>query len=91
MNQFIPETKDNVYGYHLYWRRNNRTITFCVQGDDAKIDNCYTVPYNIFLLSYFQSYSNVEICTSVYSINTFINMHSNDMTVPMIKKLIKIV
>lgn len=66
---FIEQTKENVNGYPLYRRRNNgRTITKNIHGKDVEIDNQYIVPYNPFLLMYFQAHINVELCASVHSI-----------------------
>ena len=67
--EFVHETKENVNGYPLYKRRNNgRTITKHVKGNKIETDNQYIVPYNPFLLLYFQAHINVEICASVHSI-----------------------
>lgn len=67
--QFVNETKENVNGYPLYRRRNNsRTITKQIRGNNIEVDNRYIVPYNPFLLLYFQAHINVEICASVHSI-----------------------
>ena len=54
----------NVHDYPL----NIRTVIKHVQDNNIEIDNRYIVPYNPFLLLYFQAHINAEICTSVKSI-----------------------
>lgn len=66
---FVPETKENVNGYPLYRSRNNgNTFSKVVNGVKIDIDNRFIVPYNAFLLRYFQAHINVEICASVHSV-----------------------
>lgn len=67
--QFVSETKENVNGYPLYRRRNNgRTFSKVINQVKIDIDNRFIVPYNAFLLRYFQAHINVEICASVHSV-----------------------
>lgn len=66
---FIEETKENVNGYPLYRRRDNgTTITKRINGEFVYVTNQFIVPYNPFLLLYFRTHINVEICSSVRSI-----------------------
>lgn len=66
---YLEETKENVQGYPLYKRPdNNRKIIKKVHGENIEIGNQFVVPYNPFLLLYFQAHINVEICSSVRSI-----------------------
>lgn len=67
--QFSSVTKENYNGYPVYMRRDNgRTISKTVNGKCIDIDNRYVVPYNPFLLKYFEAHINVEICASVHSV-----------------------
>jgi hypothetical protein len=45
------------------------------------LDNWYVVPYNPYLLAKFICHINIEVCTIVKSVNTFINMCMKGMTV----------
>jgi len=66
---FVEQTNENVNGYPLYKRRDNgRTVKKRIQGEYIEIGNQFVVPYNPFLLLYFQAHINVEICSSVRSI-----------------------
>jgi hypothetical protein len=66
---FIEETKENVDGYPRYRRRDNgRAISKRINGEFVDVTNQFIVPYNPFLLLYFQAHINVEICSSVRSI-----------------------
>ncbi|KAL4101110.1 hypothetical protein QTP88_021130 [Uroleucon formosanum] len=67
--QFSSVTKENYNGYPVYMRRDNgQTISKTVNGKCIDIDNRYVVPYNPFLLKYFEAHINVEICASVHSV-----------------------
>ena len=66
---FNEITKENVNGYPVYKRpQNGRKIKKFVKGKTVEVDNQFIVPYNPFLLRYFQAHINVEICSSVKSV-----------------------
>ena len=66
---FNEVTKDNVNGYPVYKRPNNRRVILkFVKGAEVEVDNRFVVPYNPFLLRYFEAHINVEICLSVKSV-----------------------
>ena len=66
---FNEVTKENVNGYPVYKRPNNgRVIVKFVKGTKVEVDNRFVLPYNPFLLRYFEAHINVEMCSSVKSV-----------------------
>uniref|UniRef100_A0A158P4G6 ATP-dependent DNA helicase n=2 Tax=Tetranychus urticae TaxID=32264 RepID=A0A158P4G6_TETUR len=64
---FQSETILNENGYHVYQRRDNG-ITISLRNGSVTVDNSFVVPYNKFLLKYFQCHINVEICSTVKAV-----------------------
>ncbi|XP_055333911.1 uncharacterized protein LOC129585300 [Paramacrobiotus metropolitanus] len=63
---FSSVTKENKSGYPVYQRRDDgRNIVI----NGIPVSNQWTVPYNKWLSSKFNAHINVEVCTTVKSVN----------------------
>ena len=62
---FCSQTTVDEDGFSIYRRRNNGRF---VERNEVKLDNQFTVPYNIELLVKFQAHINVEWCNRSRSI-----------------------
>ena len=66
---FQEETEENCHGYPIYRRRRNGiVVTKYVSSNPVSVDNSFVVPYNPYLLKYFRTHINVELCNTVQSI-----------------------
>ncbi|XP_021747560.1 uncharacterized protein LOC110713417 [Chenopodium quinoa] len=59
------ETKSNSDGYPLY-RRRATCDTVKVRG--VEMDNSWVIPYNPYLLAYFNCHLNVEVCSTIKTV-----------------------
>lgn len=66
LKSYQHETKINYHGFPTYRRRANlHTYKTNLNGSQVEIDNSFVVPCNKFLLLYFRSHINVEVCGTV--------------------------
>ncbi|XP_021719079.1 uncharacterized protein LOC110686798 [Chenopodium quinoa] len=56
------EIKSNGVGYHMYRRRATCDI---VKVRGVEMDNSWVIPYNPYLLAYFNCHLNVEVCSTI--------------------------
>ena len=59
---YVEETYAGPDGYPHYRRRNTRR---CINKSGVLLDNKYVLPYNPYLLIWYITHINVEICSSV--------------------------
>ena len=69
---FLEETSIQENGYPLYRRRDNGSTHEISHPQDRNrkftMDNCWVVPYNLYLTRHFGAHINVEVCSSVQAI-----------------------
>ncbi|XP_021730838.1 uncharacterized protein LOC110697766 [Chenopodium quinoa] len=59
------ETKSNSDGYPLYRRR---ATCDTVKVRSVEMDNSWVIPYNPYLLAYFNCHLNVEVCSTIEAV-----------------------
>uniref|UniRef100_A0A0K0E4L2 ATP-dependent DNA helicase n=1 Tax=Strongyloides stercoralis TaxID=6248 RepID=A0A0K0E4L2_STRER len=66
---FIKETFIERLSGKVYYKKIDNTNENIVLRNSRKIDNSYVVPYNPFLLKYFNAHINVEIVNQVLAVS----------------------
>uniref|UniRef100_A0A0K0EC76 Helitron_like_N domain-containing protein n=1 Tax=Strongyloides stercoralis TaxID=6248 RepID=A0A0K0EC76_STRER len=66
---FVKETFIDRISGKVNYKRNNNSNDNIILNSGRKIDNSYVVPYNPFLLKYFDAHINIEIVNQVLAVS----------------------